>query len=89
MKLFKKTNEIKIVVDKITNLRVRKTVNNHRIKNTKIIIREYGDFSTISFKTKETINEFFESIKRELNIFYDVELKSNGLIHVTEKERTR
>ncbi len=88
MLFFKKKNEVKIVVDNVTNMRVRKSVNNHRIKNSKVIIREYGGFSTIKFKTKETTKEVFESLKNEIGIFFDVELK-NGLIHVTEKERTR
>lgn len=87
MRLFKK-NEVKIVVDKVTNLRVRKSINNHRIKNSKIIIREFGGFSTIRFKTKETMKEVFESIKKEIGIFFDVELK-NGLIFVTEKDQAR
>ena len=88
MLFFKKKNEVKIVVDNVTNMRVRKSVNNHKIKNSKVIIREYGGFSTIKFKTKETTKEVFESLKNEIGIFFDVELK-NGLIHVTEKERTR
>ena len=79
---------MKIVVDNVTNMRVRKSVNNHKIKNSKVIIREYGGFSTIKFKAKETTKEVFESLKNEIGIFFDVELK-NGLIHVTEKERTR
>ena len=88
MLFFKKKNEVKIVVDNVTNMRVRKSVNSHKIKNSKVIIREYGGFSTIKFKTKETTKEVFERLKNEIGIFFDVELK-NGLIHVTEKERTR
>ena len=87
MGLFKK-NEVKIVVDKVTKIRVRKSVNNYCIKNSKVIIHDFGGFSTITFKTKETTKEIFESIKKEIGIFFDVELK-NGLIFVTEKEETR
>ena len=81
-------NEEKKDVNKDKNKRDRKSVNKQRKKNSKVIIREYGGFSTIKFKTKETTKEVFESLKNEIIIFFDVELK-NGLIHVTEKERTR
>ena len=88
MRLFKKNETCKIVVDKATNLRVRRFANNHRTKKSKINVHEYGELVTVEFETQETVKELFEKLKNEIGIFFDVELKE-GLIFVTEKGATR
>lgn len=88
MRLFKRKTNCKVVVDNVSNLRVRKFARTHKADKTDIRIREYGGFSTIDFKTLKTAAEIFERLKKELDIFYDVEMKE-GLMFVTEKEQAR
>lgn len=84
MKLLKKKTNCKVVVDHTSNLRVRKFARTHA--DSDIRIREFGGFYTYEFKTVNTAAEIFERLKKELDIFYDVEMKG-GLIFVTEKTR--
>ena len=86
MRLFKKHEICKIVVDKDTNLRVRRFAAKHHTNKSKIVVHEYGELVTVAFETKETIKELFEKLKNEIGIFFDVELKE-GMIFVTQKVR--
>ena len=74
-----------IIVDEVTNFKVQKFADEHRIKGSIVNVASYCDMIVIAFDTYKKQDDIFERLQQEFGADFNVE-RRKIIVSVTKKE---